>query len=603
MSDSPAVGSGSIAPSLAEARALLRDDPRAAVARVRQVLANRPGTPEAVTILQEALKALDYPDWREKAGLMARGAELDDPQLREAATQIARNQIGQAERILRPYLQEKPEHPVAMRMLAEVAARIHRHADAEDLLVRALNQAPHYSAARFDFASLLYRQNKLDETLAAVDALLGQEPDRVEYEMLRAACLSRLGRTEEARGIYEALLARHAGDASLWILYGHALRTLGQQQESVAAYRRAIDIAPTKGLAWFSLANLKTVRLDEKDVDRMLAALAGDGLADEDRIQLHFALGTATEALGHNREAFAHYLEGNRAVRSNLDYDPRKIAGYVDRSVALFDRAFFEARGGFGLEDTTPIFIFGLPRSGSTLVEQMLASHPLIEGTAELPYIPQLSSSLEKPGQSDALEGLVGLSAAQSRDLAARYLGRAGMHRRTDRPFFIDKNLANWLHVPLIRMMFPKAKLIDVRRHPLDCGLSNFRQYYPGGFPYTYSLEQFGLYYGDYVRLRRHWDAAAPGLVYRIVYEDLVDDPEAELRALLDYIGIPFDEGCLRFHENDRIVRTFSSEQVRRPINREAIERWRLFEDWLGPLKQALGPIADDEASRVAGTE
>jgi len=325
----------------------------------------------------------------------------------------------------------------------------------------------------------------------------------------------------------------------------------------------------------------------------MEQALEAPGLSDDDRFHLHFALGKAFEDRGEAETSFGHYAAGNRLRRVALDYDRTVISEHVDRSISLFTTEFFETRAALGNLAADPIFVVGLPRAGSTLIEQILASHPAIEGTTELPDIPMIAKRLgarkHRSDESAYPDSLADLSAAEMRGLGDEYLDRAKVQRATDRPVFIDKLPNNWMHVGLIRLILPNARIIDARRHPLACGFSNFKQHFARGQGFTYDLADLGIYYHDYVRMMRHVDAVLPGAVYRVIHEDLVDDPEAEIRRLLEYLGLPFDAACLAFHENKRAVRTPSADQVRRPISRAGLDQWRLFKPWLQPLEAALG--------------
>jgi tetratricopeptide (TPR) repeat protein len=379
--------------------------------------------------------------------------------------------------------------------------------------------------------------------------------------------------------------------------FGHVLKTVGRLDEGIAAYRRAIGLAPALGEAWWSLANLKTVRLGPADVEAMTAALSAPGLSREDLFHLHFALGKAHDDAAEPEGAFHHYAEGNRLRRELIGYDADETRRGVDRSIALFTPAFFTERDGWGSPAPDPVFILGMPRSGSTLLEQILASHAEVEGTMELPDIPALVRRLggrtRKSEESAYPEMLSTLGSDELRALGEEYLERARIHRKTDKPFFVDKMPNNWAHVGLIHLILPGARIVDARRHPLDCCFSNFRQHYARGQGFSYSLSDMGRYYADYVRLIAHFDRVLPGHIHRVVHERLIEEPEREIRALLDALGLPFDPACLRFHENKRAVRTASSEQVRRPINREGMDQWRAYEAHLGPLKEALGPVLD----------
>jgi len=524
-------------------------------------------------------------------------ASARDPDLLRAGKALAGNDLPTAEALLRPYLKRRPTDVAAIRMMAELAARIGRLVDSESLLRRALELAPDFTAARANLATILYKQNKPAEAIAELEQIEHDGAGNLGHTSLKAAALGRIGGHDEALGLYRLLLDARPDEPKLWMSYGHILKTVGKQEESVAAYRRAIAIRPSLGEVWWSLANLKTIRFDDADIAAMEAALEEPGLADDDRFHLHFALGKALEDRRQAEASFTHYATGNRLRRAALAYEPADIHRHVERSIAFFTTDWFAAHAGQGCADPSPIFIVGLPRAGSTLIEQILASHPAIEGTSELPDIPAIARRLG--GRKTSTEAttypecLADLGAAEQVALGEEYLARASVQRGTDRPFFIDKLPNNWAHVGLIRLVLPKAKIIDARRHPLACGFSNFKQHFARGQGFTYDLSDVGAYYADCVRLMRHFDWVQPGAIHRVIHEDLIDHPELEVRRLLEYLGLPFDSSCLVFHENKRAVRTASSEQVRRPINRDGLDQWRGFEPWLEPLKAALGAIGE----------
>jgi tetratricopeptide (TPR) repeat protein len=518
-----------------------------------------------------------------------------DPGLVRAARALLDNDLPVAESILRPHLHARPTDLAAIRMLAELAGRLGRYKDAEALLRRALELAPDFTAARANLATALYRQNRPAEAIEALDVILDSEPDHAGHQNLKAAALSRIGGYEEALALYAEVLERLPEQPKVWMSYGHVLKTIGRTGEGVAAYRRAIALAPSLGEAWWSLANLKTVKLGAEDVAAMEAALTVPGLSVHDRLHLHFALGKALEDQGEAEACFAHYAEGNRLRHAMIGYDAGEVSAHVERSRAFFTPAFLASRAGQGCPSPEPIFVLGMPRAGSTLVEQILASHPLVEGTMELPDIPLIARRLAggKGDEDRYPECLAELPPAELRALGEEYLERTRVQRREGKPFFIDKMPNNWVHVGLIHLILPEARIVDARRHPLDCGFSNFKQHYARGQGFSYSLADMGRYYADYVRLMAHFDRVLPGRVHRVIHERLIDDPEAEVRALLAALGLEFDPACLAFHENRRAVRTASSEQVRRPLNRDGQGQWLPFEPWLGPLKDALGPALD----------
>ncbi|HET8749884.1 MAG TPA: sulfotransferase [Sphingomicrobium sp.] len=508
-----------------------------------------------------------------------------NPRLIEAAIALNENRLDVAERILKPYLKEDPFDAKAIRMLAELAARIGRLRDSENLLRRAVELAPGWTAAKANLAAVLGRMGRPAEAMELLDDIFAQEPEDLGHWNLKAATLARLGDFEEGIKIYEDVLARAPKQPGVWVSYGHMLKTVGRLAEGVKAYRKAIAIKPALGEAWWSLANLKTVKFGAADIEAMQKALTAPRLSDEDRFHLDFALGKAMHDAGRTDEAFAHYSKANALRLKSQPYRPRSLSKIVDRCIESFTGQAFVDRQG-GCEAPDPIFIVSLPRSGSTLLEQILSSHSLVEGTTELQDIPALS---RKVGSYP--EDVLKLDEPARRAIGEEYLKRASVQRRTDRPFFIDKLPNNWLFVPFIRLILPNAKIIDARRHPLSCCLSNFRQHFSRGQDFTYDLESLGRYYSDYVRLMAHVDAVLPGRVHRVIYERMVDDSEREIRALLDYCGLEFEPQVLEFYKTERAVRTPSSEQVRRPIYREATEEWRAYEPHLGPLKAALGPV------------
>ena len=517
-----------------------------------------------------------------------------DPRLIQAAIALNENRLDIAERILKPYLKEDPFDAAAIRMLAELAGRIGRWGDAENLLRRALEIAPGFNAARANLALVVGRTGRPAEALALLDEIFAIDQEDFGVTNLRAATLGRLGEFDEAIQLYEGLLAKAPGQPRVWLSYGHMLKTVGRQADGIAAYRKAISLEPHLGEAWWSLANLKTVRFDAADIEAMQEAVQTPALSDADRLHLDFALGKAMHDAGRTEEAFAHYRRASALRLQSQPYDAAKLTNSVDRCIHAFTADAFAERPG-GCEAPDPIFIVGMPRAGSTLVEQILSSHSLVEGTAELPDIPALVNRIG-PYPAAVLK----LSEAERRELGQEYLKRASVQRRTDRPFFVDKLPNNWLFVPFIQLILPNARIIDARRHPLACCLSNFRQHFARGQPFTYDLADLGRYYADYVRLMAHIDQVLPGRVHRVIYERMVEDTEAEIRQLLDYCGLAFEPAVLEFHKTDRAVRTASSEQVRRPIYREATEEWRAYEPHLGPLKDALGEALDGYAEAGA---
>jgi tetratricopeptide (TPR) repeat protein len=522
-------------------------------------------------------------------------ASINDPDLLRAGAALGENKLDIAERILKPFLKSHPTDVTAIRMLAEIASRLGRYEDAEKLLARAIELAPSFAAARHNYASVLYRQNRPGEALAQAELLLKSDARNPGFRALQAATLAQLGEYDRASTAYESLLREFPNQPKGWMSYGHTLKTIGKPREGIAAYRKAIAQMPGLGEAYWSLANLKTFRFTDGEIAAMRGQLERRDLGAEDRLHFEFALAKALEDAGDHAESFAHSEKANVLRRESLPYSAEQTHTFVERLKAVFSRALFAARQGVGSQAPDPVFIVGLPRSGSTLVEQILSSHSQVEGTMELHDLAQISRDLahwaRKEGEPSYPEAVATLPPEKFGAMGEDYLARTMVHRKLGRPYFIDKMPNNFFHVGLIQLILPNAKIIDARRHPLGCCLSCFKQHFARGQSFTYGLEDVGRYYADYVALMAHYDAVLPGRVHRVIYEKLVAEPEAETRRLLEYCGLPFEENCLRFYENDRAVRTASSEQVRRPIFSDAVEHWRNYEPWLGPLKAALGPV------------
>jgi tetratricopeptide (TPR) repeat protein len=568
-----------------------------AVAALRRVLELKPDFGDAWRALADHLSAIGDAAGADAAYAQHLKFSTRDPRLLEAAAALVENRIAPAEALLRTHLKQYPTDIAAIRMLAEVACRLGRYGDAEALLSRCLELAPSFTAARYNYASVLNRQGKAAEALAEVERVLAQDPQNPSYRYLKAVVLGRIGEYAPAIDIYAEVLAEYPNQSKSWMSYGHALKSAGRTDDSITAYRRSTELTPEFGEAWWSLANLKTFRFDAGDLAKMRAQLERTDLTEADRFHFHFAIGKALEDAGAWAEAFSHYEQGNRARRALIEYDANANAAHVARSKALFSRQFFAERGDFGSAIPDPIFIVGLPRSGSTLIEQILSSHSAVEGTMELPDVISIARVLgerkTRSQESKYPEVLATLGAAEFRTLGERYVEQTRIQRKTDAPFFIDKMPNNFFHVGLIHLMLPNSKIIDARRHPLGCCFSAFKQHFARGQRFSYDLIELGRYYRDYVELMDHFDQVLPGRVHRVIYERMVDDTESEIRRLLNYCGLSFEEGCLRFYENERAVRTASSEQVRQPIYREAVEHWRHFEPWLGPLKETLGPVLE----------
>lgn len=528
----------------------------------------------------------------------------NDPRLLTPVAALRENRIEEAESLLRAHLDQHPSDIVALGMLAEVATKRGRLDTAETLLGQCLERAPGYAPARFNYAVVLMRREKCTAALQQCEELIRKKVQLHDVRNLKAAILVRLGNYDQAIEIYQALLQDLPDQPVVWMSLGHALRTVGRIEECIGAYRKTIQYAPRSGEPYWSLANLKTYSLSDRDLGTMQRELSAENIPDKDRIQFHFAIGKALEDRGRYDESFQHYQEGNRLRRGLIRYKADEATDYVRRCKNAFTEELFARHAGSGAKAADPIFIVGLPRTGSTLLEQILSSHSQVEATTELPHIMALSAELSvaarEQGGSMYPESLDSLDRDALSALGEEYLERAGMHRKLGRTRFIDKMPNNFAHTGLIHLILPNARIVDARRHPMACGVSIFRHLFAHGQNFSYSLEDIGRYYRDYVELMDHFDRVLPGRVHRVFYESMVTDFESEVRRLLDYCGLPFEAACLAFHQNKRAVSTPSSEQVRSPIYTEGMEQWRRFEPWLAPLKAALGPSVDTYPAALA---
>jgi tetratricopeptide (TPR) repeat protein len=564
-----------------------------AVAALRRAVALAPGMGDAWRSLGDMLTlAGDSAGADEAYGRQIRAA-VQDTALMSAADALCQGRLDVAERLLKHRLREHPTDVAAIRMLGETATRLGRNDDAENLLARCLELAPGFAAARHNYAIILFRQGRAHEALPHIDRLLADHPTDPGYRNLLAACLAVSGDYDRAVAVYEKVLQDYARQPKIWMSYAHALRTAGRRADAVAAYHRSIELAPSFGEAWWSVANLKTVPFTADETSAMRAMLARGTLDTEDRMHFCFALGRALEQQGAYEESFACYAEGAKLRRAMVDYNADDTHASVARARALFTAEFFAARAGQGHPDSAPIFVVGLPRSGSTLIEQILSSHSAVEGTMELTDISLIARGIARPAGREVPGRYPGcladLSPADFAQRGARYIERTRRHRRLGRAYFIDKMPNNWIHTGLIHLILPNAKIIDARRHPMAACFSSFKQHFARGQHFSYDLTELGRYYTDYVAMMGHIDTVLPGRVHRVQYENMVTDTETQVQALLDYCGLPFEAGCLRFWETERAVRTASSEQVRQPIFREGMDHWRNYVPWLGELCEALG--------------
>ena len=510
-----------------------------------------------------------------------------------AYSMFADGEISAAEHVVRQYLLTHGNHIDGMRLLAQIGMKLDVVDDAELLLEQVLVLAPDYHAARYEYALALLNRHKHVRAREEMEKLLATDPNNRVYRTTRATVCVGFGDYAQALPLYREILAETPNDPELHLSIGHALKTLGQTQDAIESYRAATAVRPQYGEAYWSLANLKTYRFTDAEIAGMRAWEAAN-VQPADRYHLCFALGKALEDRGEYAESFAFYERGNALKKTECRYRPEPLERNARLQAAVCTREFFAARQGFGCPDPSPIFIVGLPRSGSTLIEQILSSHSRVEGTMELADIPRLVQDLRGREQTDSAPRYPGvladLGAQEFMRVGEKYLDDTRLYRR-GKPFFIDKMPNNFRHLGLIHLLLPNAKIIDARRDPIACCFSNYKQLFASGQQFTYSIEDIARYYRMYAELMAHWNEVLPGRILRIQHEDVVEDLAGNVRRLLDFCELDFETACLEFYKTERTVHSASSEQVRRPIYREGVDQWRHYEPWLGPLKEALGPL------------
>lgn len=514
------------------------------------------------------------------------------PRLSAAQEALDSGKYQEAAEIALGHLRQHPGEPRGLALVGHVAMRMGALSQAEQFLRQALKGDPKNAKVMQELGLCLQQQDRPCDTLE----LLSRFGESSHTSLLTAITLDKLGRTEEAKDRLEAITARDPDNINAWLAYAHNRRSAGQTEDAISAYRRATEIDFERGDAWWGLASIRKRLFADEDVEKMRQAL--DIAVDITNIApLHFALARALHERQDYAGAFHHYTEGNRVRAESINYDATELTDEIRQTERVFDRSYVERTDGGGDPSDDPIFIVSLPRSGSTLLEQMLGSHPDVEPLGELPYIPALLRSVMEtstrrgiPAIPDAIRSL---SAAERTALGQEYLRRAEPHRRTQGRF-TDKLPHNWSNVIFIRSILPRAKFVDIRRAAMDCCFANFTQSFSRAHAASFALKDIGQCYRDYVRLMDHLDRVAPALVHHVRYERLIEQPEQELRSILSYLDLPWDEAPLNFHKNDRVVRTPSAEQVRRPLNREGVQAWKPYSEWLGPLREALGPLADD---------
>lgn len=517
------------------------------------------------------------------------------PLLGEAAELAAAGHLEEAAQRVMAHLKRYPDHPSGLAMLGEIAMLLGALVQAEHFLRRAIAADPRNVEARRKLASVLNQQERLDEA-ARLFGELAKEVDDSTIPAMHAQILDKLGRNDEARAIQAELTQSNGDRPHHWIALGHNLRAAGDTDGAVRAYRNAIEADEECGEAWWSLASIKSKLLTDADIDHM-RRMIGIAIDVRNSAPLHFALARALHDRGHHAEAFDHYREGNRQRAEDIGYDARELTAEIAETERTAGPAFIASLDQAPVGDDIPIFIVSLPRSGSTLLEQMLGSHPDVEPVGELPYAPAiLRGAMEmatRRGSTTVARLIAGLPPQLARAMGEDYLRRAALHRKTNRRFFVDKLPHNWSNILFLRRILPQAKFLDIRRAAMDCCFSNFTQSFSSAHAASFRLADIGQCYVDYVRLMAHLDRAAPGMVHHIDYEAMVADPEAQLRPAFAYLGLEWDPAVLEFHTLNRVVRTPSSEQVRRPLNRDGMEVWKPYAEWLGPLRDVLGPLAE----------
>lgn len=589
----PEVQAGTLEQALENGWQLLRSKPDMALAQAHAVLRRDGRNPEAYRLAAAAHRARGEGEHAMRAELSAIHHSRQVPDLAAAAKALDEGKPGEASRLAAGHLAAKPDDLAAITLSAESALALNLPERAEPLLRRVLERAPAFAPACTLLINALMHQDKLLESRLLVEKLLAARPgDEIALRLL-ANIQTGQGKHDGAASTYELLLKGSDRSPELWMLYGDTLRFIGRPVDSRVAYQRALALDCGFGQAWWALANLDPVAVSDRDIADMKSALADRPDRRESATNLHFALGTAFDARQRHEEAFTHFEAGNRLRRAAQPYRPGELSERIERSIETLCAGDLPQLQITGSGQPAPIFIVGMPRSGSTLVERVLGRHPQIEALGELPLVPHIVDALALQNGESTLESrIAALAPGRLRELGRRYLDRAAERRHGGQSFIVDKLHMNWRHLPLILRMLPQARVIDVRRSALDCCWSNHKLL-SRGHPASADLRDIGRYFADYVRLMDHIDTVAPGRIHRLRYEALVDDIEGETRKMLDYVGVTFEHRTLQFHQSDQPVATASSEQVRRPLNRDGIGAWRPYAQWLVPLREALGSLAD----------
>ena len=499
--------------------------------------------------------------------------------------------LGLAETKCRAFLKENPTHTYAMSLLAEIANRFGYFDDAEFLLQKAVEFKPKDGDLRLKYASILRKKQKFAQTTEQVNILCDQFPDNLNYQAQKASDVMQGGDHSKAITMFDDILKKNPYNFSTLTSKGHAQKTLGSTDQAIKSYQSAYQIKPDHGEAFFSLANLKTYSFSDYELDSMRQQVERVDLSLRDKAYFHFALAQACEVKGEYEEAFFHLDRGNQIKNDQSKYSIENMEREFQAQIDICNDSFFKELGQGGNDTKDPIFILGLPRAGSTLIEQILASHSMVDGTLELPNILSMAQSLRGDDiygkEGNYPKSMESLTLEQREAFGKNFIEDTRMHRK-DAPMFTDKMPNNFRHIGLIHLIMPNAKIIDARRYPLDCCFSMFKQLFAQGQEFTYGLEEAGSYYNSYVKLMNHWDEVLPGKVLRVNNEDVVDALEGQVTRMLEFIEIPFEEECISFYKTERLVRTPSSEQVRKPVNKDGMERWKPYAKYLKPLLNVL---------------
>jgi tetratricopeptide (TPR) repeat protein len=499
--------------------------------------------------------------------------------------------LGIAEKRCREFLKKNPTHTYAMSQLAEIANRLGYFDDAETLLKKAVEFKPNDGELRMKYAMVLRKKQKFSETMKQVNILCEQYPDNINYLSQRGSELMQNGEHDKAVDLFNDLIKKNPYNYSSFTSRGHAQKTLGKTDDAIESYREAFKIKPDHGEAFFSLSNLKTYSFTDGEIDIIDEQLNRIDLSLKEKVYFHFALSQALESKGEFNEAFYHLKRGNEIKRDQSKYSIERMDNELKAQIEVSDKEFFKTLGDGGYETKDPIFILGLPRAGSTLIEQILASHSMIDGTLELPNILSLAQSLRGDdiyGKSGKYPKIMSSFTSEQRyQMGKSFIDETMMHR-DGAPMFTDKMPNNFRHIGLIHLIMPNAKIIDARRYPLDCCFSMFKQLFAQGQEFSYGLKEAGSYYNSYVKLMNHWDDVLPDKILRVNNEDVIDDLEGQVKRILNFIEVPFEDACVSFHETKRSVRTASSEQVRQPINKKGMDRWKPYAKHLKPLLETV---------------